>query len=115
MNRTLTCIACPLGCTLSVELEGKDIISVSGNTCPRGKDYAISECTHPVRTLTTTMRCENGELVSVKTSKPIPKERVFDALAVINKTVARLPIAVGDVLITDLFGSDVVATMEKRK
>lgn len=115
MNRTLTCIACPLGCTLSVELEGKDIISVSGNTCPRGKEYAISECTHPVRTLTTTMRCENGELVSVKTSKPIPKERVFDALAVINKTVARLPIAVGDVLITDLFGSDVVATMEKRK
>ncbi|MBQ4585478.1 MAG: DUF1667 domain-containing protein [Clostridia bacterium] len=115
MNRTLTCIACPLGCTLSVELEGKDIISVSGNTCPRGKEYAISECTHPVRTLTTTMRCENGELVSVKTSKPIPKERVFDALAVINKTVARLPIAVGDVLISDLFGSDVVATMEKRK
>ena len=115
MNRTLTCIACPLGCTLSVELEGKDIISVSGNTCPRGKEYAISECTHPVRTLTTTMRCENGELVSVKTSKPIPKERVFDELAVINKTVARLPIAVGDVLITDLFGSDVVATMEKRK
>lgn len=115
MNRTLTCIACPLGCTLSVELEGKDIISVSGNTCPRGKEYAISECTHPVRTLTTTMRCKNGELVSVKTSKPIPKERVFDALAVINKTVARLPIAVGDVLITDLFGSDVVATMEKRK
>lgn len=115
MNRTLTCIACPLGCTLSVELEGKDIISVSGNTCPRGKEYAISECTHPVRTLTTTMRCKNGELVSVKTSKPIPKERVFDALAVINKTVARLPIAVGDVLITDLFGSDVLATTEKRK
>ena len=115
MNRALTCIACPLGCTLSVELEGKDIISVSGNTCPRGKEYAISECTQPVRTLTTTMRCENGELVSVKTSKPIPKERVFDALAVINKTVARLPIAVGDVLISDLLGCDVLATMEKRK
>jgi CxxC motif-containing protein len=115
MNRTLTCIACPLGCTLSVELEGKDVISVSGNTCPKGKEYAISECTSPVRTVTTTMKCENGELVSVKTNKPIPKGLVFDAMSIINKTVAKLPIEVGDVLITDLFGSDVVATMEKRK
>ncbi len=113
MKRALTCIACPLGCTLSVELDGKNVISVEGNTCPRGKEYATAECASPVRTVTTTMRCENGDLVSVKTNTPIPKDKVFDAMNIINKSVAKLPIKVGDILIKDLYGSDVVATMEK--
>ncbi|MBO5440485.1 MAG: DUF1667 domain-containing protein [Clostridia bacterium] len=115
MKRALTCIACPLGCTLSVELDGKNVISVEGNTCPRGKEYAISECTSPVRTVTTTVKCENGDLVSVKTSKPIPKDKVFEAMKIINSSVATPPISVGDVVIKDLFGSDVVATQEKSK
>lgn len=113
MKRTLTCIACPLGCTLSVELDGKNVISVNGNTCPKGKDYAISECTSPVRTVTTTMKCENGDLVSVKTSVPIPKDKIFDAMKTINKTVAKLPVSVGDILIEDLYGSNVIATSQK--
>ena len=113
MKRTLTCIACPLGCTLSVELDGKNVISVNGNTCPRGKEYAISECTSPVRTVTTTMKCENGDLVSVKTSTPIPKDKVFDAMKIINKSVAKLPIMVGDILIKNLYGSNVIATSQK--
>ena len=114
MIRNLTCIACPLGCNLTVTLDGKEIVSVEGNTCPRGKEYAVSECLSPVRTVTTTMMCENGELVPVKTKNPIPKDKIFEAMAVINKTVARLPISVGDVLIDDLFGSCVVATQDKK-
>lgn len=113
MKRELTCIACPLGCSLTVTLEGKTVISVEGNTCPRGKDYAINECTAPVRTVTSTVMCENGDLVSVKTKNPIPKDKVFEAMRVINSTTAKLPIKVGDVLIDDLFGSPVVATQEK--
>ncbi|MBE6663543.1 MAG: DUF1667 domain-containing protein [Ruminococcaceae bacterium] len=113
MKRELTCIACPLGCSLVVTLEGKNILSVVGNTCPRGKEYAINECTAPKRMVTTTVRCENGELVSVKTSKPIPKEKVFEAMEIINATVAKLPLNVGDVIISDLFGSTVVATQCK--
>ena len=113
MKRNLTCIACPLGCSLSVELEGDKVVSVEGNTCPRGKDYAVTECTAPVRTVTTTMLCENGELVSVKTKAPIPKGKIFEAMDIINKTVATLPICVGDVIIPDLFGTSVVATQDK--
>ena len=113
MKRALTCIACPLGCALTIELDGKSIISIEGNTCKRGREYAISECTSPVRTVTTTMRCENGDLVSVKTKNPIPKDKIFEAMRVINSTTAKLPIKVGDVLIDDLFGSPVVATQEK--
>lgn len=114
MKRELVCIACPLGCSLTVTLDGKTIISVEGNTCPRGKDYAINECTHPVRTVTSTVRCENGELLSVKTGKPIPKENIFDAMKIINSTVAKLPVNVGDIIIEDLYGSSLVATMEKK-
>ena len=113
MKKELTCIACPLGCSITVTLDGKDVISVEGNTCPRGKEYAINECTAPVRTVTTTVKCEDGSLVSVKTSKPIPKENIFDAMRVINSRVAKLPISVGDVIIEDLFGSNVVATQNK--
>ena len=113
MKRELTCIACPLGCSIVVTLEEKDVVSVVGNACPRGKEYAINECTNPKRTVTTTIRCENGELVSVKTSKPIPKEKVFEAMEIINSTVAKLPLTVGDVIIPDLFGSPVLATQCK--
>ena len=114
MKRDLTCIACPLGCLLTIELDGKNIISIEGNTCKRGREYAISECTSPVRTVTTTMRCENGDLVSVKTKNPIPKDKIFEAMSIINKTVAKLPISVGDIIIEDLFGSPLVATQDKK-
>ena len=51
----MICINCPLGCHLTIE-KHEDIIEVSGNTCPRGKQYAINELTNPTRTLTTTIR-----------------------------------------------------------
>ena len=114
MKRELTCIACPLGCSLTVTLDGKNVISVEGNTCPRGKEYAINECTFPVRTITTTVKCNDGTLLSVKTSKPIPKDKMFDAMKIINSTVATLPVKMGEVIIKDLFGSSVVATQEKQ-
>ena len=113
MNRTLTCIVCPLGCELSVELEEGLVRSVSGNACPRGKAYAESECTNPTRTLTTTVCTENGGRVSVKTDRPIPKARLFDAMATLDRLVVATPISVGDVLVEDLFGARVVATQNK--
>ena len=96
-----------------MELDGKEILSVTGNTCPRGKEYAVNECTRPVRTVTTTVRCEDGGLVAVKTANPIPKDKMLEAMKIINKTVAKAPISVGDIIIEDLFGSPVVATQEK--
>ena len=113
MKKELTCIACPLGCSVTVTLDGDKIISVEGNTCPRGKEYAITECTAPVRTLTTTVRCTDGSLLSVKTARPIPKDKMMEAMAVINSATATTPVSVGDVIIKGLFGTDVIATQEK--
>ena len=110
MNKQLTCIVCPLGCTLSVEVEAEQVLSVAGNTCPRGRAYAESECINPVRCVTTTVRCQNGSVVSVKTAKPIPKSCVMDCIKSINQAKPHLPISVGDVIIEDVFGSPVIAT-----
>ncbi len=110
MNRKLTCIVCPMGCELSVEMEGEKVLSVAGNTCPRGKSYAETECTNPVRCVTSTVRCTNGAIVSVKTEQPIPKSCVMACMELINRAKPDLPIAVGDVIIEDAFGSRVIAT-----
>lgn len=113
MERKLTCIICPLGCELTVQTEDKKVILVTGNTCPRGKVYAENECTNPQRTVTSTVRCNDGGLVSVKTDTTIPKERMADCMKLINKTVAKLPITIGDIIIEDAFGSKVIATQNR--
>ena len=114
MKRTLTCIVCPLGCTLEVELDGKEVVSVSGNTCARGRAYAESECVSPMRTVTSTVRCADGTPVAVKTDRPIPKDKVAECMKMINSVTAPLPIGIGDVIIEDVFGCNVVATQNKR-
>ena len=103
--RELTCIVCPKGCPMKVTLEGKEILNIEGFTCPRGKQYATNECTHPMRTLTSTVRTSKGGVVAVKTDKAIPKELVFNCMKEINKAVATLPVHVGDILIEDILGT----------
>ncbi len=110
MKRNLTCIVCPMGCSIDVLMENGQVLSVTGNSCPRGAEYAKNECISPVRTITSTVRCADGGVVPVKTDKPIPKDRIFECMKIINNTVAPLPISAGDVIIEDVFGSNIVAT-----
>lgn len=111
MDRMLTCIICPRGCSLHVQGEGKEL-SVSGNACPKGAQYAKDECTHPVRTVTAVVRVANraDTMVSVKTAAPIPKEHIFDLMEQLNALRVDAPVAAGTVLLADVFGTDVVAT-----
>lgn len=114
MEREMTCIVCPLGCTLKVEMaEDGSIINITGNTCPRGAKYAEMEVKDPQRTVTTTLRCEDGSMVAVKTDRTIPKDKMFEAMNRINGTVVKLPVKIGDVLVEDVFGSNVVAAQNR--
>ncbi len=112
MIRELTCIVCPMGCGLKSEIENDKVISVTGNTCPRGKQYAINECTDPQRTVTSTMHCSQG-VVPVKTDTTIPKDKIFECMEIINSHHAHLPVHIGDVLIDNVFGAKIVATQNK--
>ena len=109
MTRELTCIICPMGCMMTAEIENGKVVGVTGNTCPRGKIYATNECTNPTRTITTTVRCKSGELLPVKTSLPVPKDKIKEAMKIINKVSPALPISIGDVIIEDVFKSKIVA------
>ena len=113
MEKIFTCIVCPLGCELKVKLSGKEVLSVTGNTCKRGEQYAKDECTNPLRTVTSTVRCTDGSLIPVKTEKPIPKDKVLDCMKLINRAKAPLHISAGDVIIENVYGSRVIATADK--
>ena len=109
----LTCIGCPLGCPLTVEMEGKEVKSVTGNTCPNGEAYARKEMTNPTRIVTSSVRVRGGILnvVSVKTASDIPKEKIFEVMEEINKISVASPVKCGDVLLHDVLGTgiDIVA------
>ena len=108
-QRELTCINCPLGCQLTVTLENGAVAAVAGNGCPRGDRYARDEVCHPVRMLTSTVPVRGGalRLVSVKTAAPIPKERIFAAMAEIHRLAFDAPVQAGQVLCPDLAGTGV--------
>lgn len=109
--RELTCIICPKGCALKAQLdENGKVLEVTGNTCKRGAEYAENECTNPMRTVTSTMRCSDGTVIPVKTTVPIPKGDIYKCMDLINKGVVNLPVHIGDIVISDVFGSDIVVT-----
>ncbi len=94
--------------------EGGEVISVKGNACKRGASYAVDECTHPRRTVTSTVRCESGVPLPVKTSGTVPKEKIFEVMAEINRVEAKRGTRIGDVIIKNAAatGIDVVATAD---
>ena len=102
MKKTLTCIECPMGCEIEVELKDGKVISVSGNNCPRGKVYAEAEVVCPKRVITSTVRAENGEMIPVKTDRAVRKEAIFDVMKKINATTCSIPVAVGEVLVENI-------------
>ena len=111
-EKMLRCVVCPIGCPITAVLdENGKILSVTGNTCPRGKAYAESELTHPVRTLTSTVFTADGRKLPVRTSAPIGKELLFPAMAEIHKLRAALPVSRGDVIVRDFMasGADLIA------
>ena len=113
-TKELTCIVCPMGCPLTVTLdEGGAFVSVTGNTCKRGAAYAQAETTHPTRTLTTTVKVANreGRMLPVKSSAPLSKEKLFEAMREVNACVACAPVKIGQVLIENVCGEcDIIAT-----
>jgi CxxC motif-containing protein len=103
----LICIGCPLGCRLTVT--EKDGWRVEGNTCKRGAVYAVKELTNPTRVLPTTVKIKDGFLkrLPVRTAAPLPKNKIFEAMQVINRVEVEAPVKMGDVIIENILGTGV--------
>ncbi|MBE6611795.1 MAG: DUF1667 domain-containing protein [Ruminococcaceae bacterium] len=105
MKKNLTCIVCPVGCRLEVTMdEAGAIREITGNTCKRGYDYAMTEFTDPRRTLTTTVKLtgsDSDKFLPVRTSAPIPKPKLMEAMALVNTLTASAPVKAGDIICAD--------------
>lgn len=102
MRKNLTCIECPIGCEIEVEVENGVVLSVKGNACPRGKIYAEAEVICPKRVVTSTVRAENGEMIPVKTDRPVRKDAIFEVMQKINEIICQMPVKLGEVLVENI-------------
>lgn len=112
MKKSLTCIICPIGCGITITSENGKITNIEGNTCPRGAEYAKNEFTNPTRTVTSTILNSRGIPIPVKTDRPIPKDKIFDCMKEIHNTVIDTPVKIGDIVIKNLFGSNIIVSGE---
>lgn len=121
-TKNMTCIVCPLGCQMEVIVDTAVTpahINVTGNTCKRGEAYAQTELLAPMRTLTSTIAVNGGDLpvVPVKTVPEIPKALLMQCMEVIRRRTCTAPIKRGDVLIADILstGSHIIACADVNK
>lgn len=112
--RELTCINCPLGCTLNVFMEQGNVVKIEGNTCPKGKAYGEKEVTDPTRIVTSSVRVTGGRMpvVSVKTASDIPKGKIGDCAEALKAVTVKAPVKIGDAVLKDVCGTgvDIIAT-----
>lgn len=111
-KKELTCICCPMGCALNIEIENNEVIKISGNTCKRGDTYGRAEIIRPVRMVTTIVKVENGKLkmLPVKTKEPIDKDKINQCILALKDIKVKAPIHIGDVIASDIAGVDIIAT-----
>ena len=113
-EKKITCIVCPIGCKIMVKTDGSSCEIIEGEKCKRGVEYAQHEALDPRRMLTTSVRVEDGvwPLVSVKSSLPVPMDKLCSVLKEIKKTRIKTPVRSGQIIIKNVAKTniDVVAT-----
>ena len=114
--KKLICISCPKGCTLEVTVDGDTVVKVNGESCKKGKDYAVREISDPRRMIASTVKVKNGfhPLVPVYSQAPVPKPMIQDVLKEIRKVELAAPVEQGSVVIKDVLGTgvDIIASRD---
>lgn len=118
-RRELTCIGCPIGCALLIELGDDGKLKITGNSCKIGETYALKEFTNPTRLITTTVVVNNGDIsqVSVKSEKDIEKGKIFNCLKALKNINIDAPIVIGDIIYENIEGTgvNIIATKNVSK
>lgn len=112
VEKEVICVICPSSCHVTVKGDGKTVQKISGYTCKRGKEYAENEYIAPKRTLSTTVKAEGYScpIIAVRSNKPLPKDKIFDVMKLIQNVTAKPPFKVGNVVIENVLdtGVDIV-------
>ncbi len=113
MVKEFVCIVCPNGCSLHTEdLDG--VITITGQKCPKGEEYAKTELICPTRTLTSTVATTfpTHPILPVRTSGAIPKGEIKNAMVEINSIIVSTRLKCGDTVVKDFVvpGVNLIAT-----
>ncbi|MCL2880242.1 MAG: DUF1667 domain-containing protein [Treponema sp.] len=115
VHKQLTCITCPIGCRISVEMQNGEYV-FSGNRCTKGADFARAEITSPMRSLTTTVRTvfPGMPVLPVRTKTEVPKNKIPSLIRELAKVVVTKKISIGEVIVPDILGTncDIIATSD---
>ena len=107
-QQIITCINCPVGCRMTVNVEDGQVIEVRDNQCKRGDVYARQESVRPLRMVTAVAPVRGSTTpVSLKTAAPIPKDRISACMQAVRAMDLSLPISLGQVLLEDVAGTGV--------
>ena len=106
--KNLTCIVCPNGCLLSIEKSNEQWI-VTGNKCPKGKDFAINEMINPTRSICSTVKTIYKEVprLPVRTDGEIPLKDIFPVIKLLSTVVIDHPVHCGEKIIENVFNTSV--------
>ncbi len=119
-KRHFTCVICPIGCEIDVELANGDVVSMEGNKCAKSEEFVLQELREPMRTLTTTVQIIGARwpMLPVRTEQAIPRRLLFEVMAELSVVAVRAPVKMADVIVKDVGGTgvDIVASrnMEAR-
>lgn len=113
IQQEMICIGCPMGCELTVT-GGDGTYAVAGNQCKIGETYGKEEMINPTRNITTSVKISGGDIpmLSVKTSRPVPKAVIMACVNETKKITLAAPVFLGEVVIHNVAGTgaDIVAT-----
>ena len=106
MMKTFTCIICPNGCEIMVRTEGVGIVAIEGAACNRGREYVEQELKNPQRNIATVAKVDNGDLqlVSVRLTNAIPKDRMLDVMDEIKRIRLTAPVVLGQIVLKNVLG-----------
>ena len=109
MKNTVTCTVCPNGCEIEVNYTTKEDAVLTGYACKRGITYAIDECFEPKRTFTSSVRITGSDrrMLPVRTTGPIPKDKLMQAAEVLNAITLEVPVACGEVIKDNFLDTEV--------
>ena len=113
MERTLTCISCPVGCRMKVIIKEGEVVSLSGNACKRGEVYAKQESLAPKRMVTAVVSVKGSKMpLSVKTQEPVDKNKIKTVMNALSLVEITAPITMGQVIVKNVAGTgvDIIAT-----
>lgn len=107
-QKEIICTVCPMGCRITVTGQAGMIQSVSGNTCPRGEEYARNEFVRPMRLLTSVAKTQgvaDMPLLAIRSDRVVPRDMLFACMEEIRRLCLTAPVHRGDVLITNVAGT----------